>query len=561
MPRLMSSVRDLLSREYLVKVVVVFGGYLVCGKLGLSVPFTDWNVSPVWPPAGIALAAVLIWGFRVWPGIALGAFCVNFFSPIPHGAAFGITIGNTSSALVAGYLLNLVPGFDRSLFRLRDVLALATLGAGVSTAVAATIGCITLYLSGLRPWSAFSSSWVVWWAGDGTGVLLFASLILSATAHWPKQASIKRVAEAALLLLSALGFAGIVFDERFVSKAAGHVLAFGLFAFVMWAAVRFGVFGTSLLGSALAIIAVWETARGGGPFVQYTPFQNAALLQVFVALISITGMVLAAVVREREAAEDALAREQQLLRERKMAEEALLRSEKLAVAGRFAATIAHEINNPLSAITNIVHLLRTSPMPEGTRQLVSTLETEVSRVCHVARQTLSFYRETTSPVQLRLADVIQEILNLYAPRFEQHGVAVEKRFSTAGEVEAYPVEMHQVFSNLLLNAVEAAGQGGQVEVEIADGLNGCAHVTIRDNGPGIPEAIRDKIFEPFFSTKSGKGLGLGLWVSRGIVERHSGRIEVTSTTGEDLHATQFTVVLPKRFEGSAGVNVRTQVAS
>lgn len=353
-----------------------------------------------------------------------------------------------------------------------------------------------------------------------------------------------------------------------MSKTAGHVLAFALFPFVMWAAVRFGVLGASLLGSALALIAVWETASGRGPFVQYGALQNAALLQVFLALISVTGMVLAAVVRERETAENALAREQQLLRERekaeaerKMAEEALLRSEKLAVAGRFAATIAHEINNPLSAITNIVHLLTTSPMPEVTRRLVSTLETEVKRVCHVARQTLSFYRETTSPVQLRLADVISEILELYAVRFGQQAVAVEKRFSVAGEVEAFPVEMHQVFSNLLLNALEAAGHGGHVVVEISDQLNGWVQVAVHDDGPGIPEPVRNKIFEPFFSTKSGKGLGLGLWVSRGIVERHGGRIEVMSMTAEDVHATQFTVVLPKRFREPTAARGRAQVAS
>ena len=121
-------VRDFFSREYLVKLAVVFVGYFVGGKLGLSVPFTDWNVSPVWPPAGIALAAVLGWGLRVWPGIVLGAFCVNFFSPVPHAAAFGIALGNTSSALIGGYLLKRVPGFDRSLLRLRDILALGCAG-------------------------------------------------------------------------------------------------------------------------------------------------------------------------------------------------------------------------------------------------------------------------------------------------------------------------------------------------------------------------------------------------------------------------------------------------
>lgn len=186
------SIRDLFSRQYAVKVAVVFGSYFICGKLGLAVPFTDWNVSPVWPPAGIALAAVLVWGFRVWPGIALGALCVNFFSPIPHAAAFGITVGNTSGALIGAHLLHQVPGFNRSLIRLRDVLALATLGAGASSAVAATAGTVTLYSSGLHAWSGFGSSWLMWWAGDCIGVLLFAPLLLTAVAQWPEQAKINR---------------------------------------------------------------------------------------------------------------------------------------------------------------------------------------------------------------------------------------------------------------------------------------------------------------------------------------------------------------------------------
>ncbi len=553
MARLAFPSQDFFSRQYLCRLALVFAGYFLLGKLGLSVPFTDWNVSPVWPPAGIALAAVLIWGVRIWPGIALGAFCVNFFSPVPHTAALAMAAGNTLSALIAGSLLHRLPAFDRSLRRLPDVLALAMVGAGAGPAVAATVGTIALYLNGLRPWSASSSSWLMWWAGDGIGILLFAPLLLTLSSLRTMQWRLQRIAEAAILLLGTFAVAEVVFDERLLSKTAAHVLAFGLFPFVMWAAVRFGIFGASLLGSALALAAAWETAIGRGPFVQYGPLQNAALLQVFLALISITGVVLAAVVREREAAEIALAREQQLLRERdqaeaerKLAQDALLRSEKLAVAGRFAATIAHEINNPLAAITNVVHLLGTSPMPERARELVKTLEAQVNRVCYVARQALSFYREPSAPVRVRLADVLDDILNLYGPVLSQQGVSIEKRFSAAGEVEAYPVEMHQVFSNLLTNAVEAAGHGGHVAVEISDDMNGSVQVAIRDDGAGIADAIRDRIFEPFFSTKSGKGLGLGLWVTRGIVERHGGRIEVTSLAREDLHATQFTVVLPKR---------------
>ncbi|HET7872916.1 MAG TPA: MASE1 domain-containing protein, partial [Terriglobales bacterium] len=375
--------RAIFNREYLLKLAAVFVAYWAAGKLGLQVPFTDLNVSPVWPAAGVAVAAVLIWGYRVWPGIAAGAFCVNFFSPIPHPAAFGMALGNTASALVAGYLLNRIRGFDKRLHRLRDVLLLCLIGS-TATVVAATAGTTTLYVNGLRPWAAFSSSWLIWWAGDSIGVLLFAPFILSASEALLQRTRRQRIGEGAVLISGALLVCGVVFGEHLVSKTVAHVVAFGLFPFVMWAALRFGILGTSLLSSGLALITVWQTADGRGPFAESAPLSNAALLQVFLALISLTGMVLAVVVQEREAAEDRLAREKELIRERdqaeverRHAEAALLRNEKLAAAGTLAATIAHEIRNPLSAITNTVYLLNSASLPADIRQLVALLATEV----------------------------------------------------------------------------------------------------------------------------------------------------------------------------------------
>lgn len=556
----------LLAQKRPLQMLVVFAAYFVAGKLGLSVPFTNWNVSPVWPPAGVGLAALLICGLEIWPAVALAALCVNFFSPVPHLAAFGIAMGNTLGALMSAYLLQRIPGFTRSLLSLRDVLLFAVV-APLGPTVAASIGSASLYLNGIHAWNHFSASWLMWWAGDTVGVLVFAPLIMSAARVRAEHRMATRLAEALLLLAGVLAICRIAFDDRLVSKPAGYLLAFSLFPFVMWAAIRFSVFGTSLVSSALALVAVWRTSAGHGPFVQYTPLENAALLQTFLALISLTGMVLASVVYERERAKDALLLEQQLLREREQAEaerlltqQALLRSEKLAVAGRFAATIAHEINNPLSAITNLVFLLGRESLPEATRKLVTVLASEVRRVSEIARQTISLYRETASPIRVKLADVIEEIVTLYSPRLNQQAMSIEKNFSAAAEIEAYPVEMHQVFANLLLNAMEAAGEGGHISIDVSETADDRSCVVIRDDGPGIPEGIRTKIFEPFFSTKTGRGLGLGLWVTRGIVERHGGEILVSSETGAN-HSTEFTVLLPKAFGAPARPKWANHVAS
>ena len=166
-------------QQYFLKVAVVFALYLAAGKLGLSVPFTSGNVSPVWPASGVALASVLLWGYEVWPGLALAAFFVNFLSPIPALSCIGIALGNTSSALLGGYLLRRFINDRPSFERLRDVLGLIAFGAAIGPLLAASVGATTLLLTHVRAWSGFSSAWQVWWLGDAMGVLIITPLFLS----------------------------------------------------------------------------------------------------------------------------------------------------------------------------------------------------------------------------------------------------------------------------------------------------------------------------------------------------------------------------------------------
>jgi hypothetical protein len=162
-------------QSYAVRLALVFVLYLAAGKLGLSVPFTSGNVSPVWPASGVALASVLLWGYEVWPAIALAAFLVNFLSPIPTLSGVGIALGNTSSALVGGYLMRRFK--DRLSFeRLRDVLGLMALGAAVAPMIAASVGVTTLLLTHVRAWYGFSTAWQVWWLGDAMGVLIITPM-------------------------------------------------------------------------------------------------------------------------------------------------------------------------------------------------------------------------------------------------------------------------------------------------------------------------------------------------------------------------------------------------
>jgi PAS domain S-box-containing protein len=306
--------------KYLAEAAIVFAAYLIAGKLGqATTAIRSGNLGPVWPAYGIALAAILVCGYRVWFGIAVAAFLVAFLSPVPFMAAVGQAAGATLAALLGAFLLRTVK-FRPSLSRLRDALALIVLGAFGSATVSATIGVSVLYATHLQAYSGLSSAWLIYWLGDATGVLLVAPLVMTAPdlLRIRSRARIREFVEL-LLLLTATCF--IVFGDLPLIPVKLHVLAFAVLPFVMWAAIRFGVSGGALSTLLVAAIATVETALGSGPFALNAPFTNAVLLDVFFAVLSVSGMTLAAVIAEREQGE----REREQLVRKQAAMEARLR--------------------------------------------------------------------------------------------------------------------------------------------------------------------------------------------------------------------------------------------
>jgi PAS domain S-box-containing protein len=234
-------------------------------------------------------------------------------------------------------------------------------------------------------------------------------------------------------------------------------------------------------------------------------------------------------------------------------QEALVANEKLAVAGRLAATIAHEIHNPLDSVSNLLYLMRNGASEEESKQFMAMAEQELARVTQISRAMLGLYRESKAPVTVNLKEMLQEILLLMDRRFVDQGVTVSTDLPAAISVAAFPAELRQVFTNLITNAAEAAGSGGEVHVSIepqAQGVDAVgqklvpgATVVIADNGVGIPEDIQPHLFQPFFTTKGQQGTGLGLWVSRGIVNKHGGTIKLRSNTSPTEHGTVLSVFL------------------
>jgi PAS domain S-box-containing protein len=500
------------------------------------------------------------------------------------------------------------------------------------------------------------------------GILLMTPLLLTLPRllRWRAGAQFAELA----VLLGLLSLTSVlIFDDRMILPVKLHVLAFAVFPFVLWAAIRFGVGGCALSTLFIAIIATAETAMGSGPFAQDTPLTNALLLQAFFGVLSLSGLTLAAVITEREDLETArqqLIREQVLgearlqlaavvecssdaiistdmdgaithwnqgaehlygylseevigksiallmppersddfneimqklrnggrvehyetirqgkdgtrvevstsvspilnidgkvvgtaaiardIRGRKQAEEALRKAEKLSATGRLAASVAHELNNPLETLLNLVYLLQRNQSLDSTaRECVDIAEEELRRAIHVTRQMLAFHRRSSKPAPVSLPQVLDDVSDLHAPLTRGKSISLVKRFEAGVSVCAVSVEIRQVFANVLRNAIEATPQGGTILLHIfasrewSDCGRAGARVVIADTGPGISPGDREKIFEPFFTTKGENGTGLGLWVSSGIIQKHGGSIRVRSSTRPGQSGTVFNLFLP-----------------
>jgi two-component system, NtrC family, sensor kinase len=244
---------------------------------------------------------------------------------------------------------------------------------------------------------------------------------------------------------------------------------------------------------------------------------------------------------------------------RRLAEHAALMNERLAATGRMAHTIAHEINNPLEAITNLLFLLgnpRTGPKEAA--EYLSSAEQEVARVSRIAKQILTFHRESASPISVDLGNLMEDVLALNNRAIVEKNLEVCKEWSSGICVEAFPAQLRQVFSNILRNAIDASQSGDKIRIRISRSFLGHdlvergARVTIADSGIGIPTENIARVFDAFFTTKELKGTGVGLWLSSTIVQEHRGRIQLKTSVRPDSSGTSVSVLLPTERQSAPG---------
>ncbi len=507
--------------------------YFFSAELGLRLAaLTHEQVSTVWPPSGIALAAVLIFGYRVWPGIAVGALLANLTVHEHLPTAAGVALGNTLEAVAGAWLLLRFVQFDIAMSRLKDVLGLILLAAGCSTLISATIGVASLCLSEIQPWQEFGSLWWLWWLGDAGGDLIVAPLLLTWAAVLKRRRRPNRIAEASGITLTLIVICLLVFGR--IGPWSSFHMANVVFPVVIWAALRFDPAVTSLIVFVSSSAAIWGTYTGRGPFGEGGVEENLVMLQTYLAVRAITGFVLAATTAERHRAEDEL-------RHAKEAAEGASRAKS-----EFLANVSHELRTPMNAIIGMTELSLEEDLPPAAREHLHTAKESANLLMRLLNDLLDVSKIESGKFQLeavpfRLREALAETIKPLAVR------AAEKRLTLTCEVArdvpdelvGDSMRLQQVIFNLVGNAIKFTERGSvDVRAEVTKLGAGTVRLrfTVADTGIGISAADHDRIFVPFTQADSSAtrrfgGTGLGLAIVTQLISMMGGRIRLKSEPG------------------------------
>ena len=505
--------------------------YFAAGKLGLSLAFVHASATAVWPPTGIALAVLLLFGTRVWPGVLIGAFLVNVTTAGSAVSSAGIAIGNTLEALLAAYLVNRYAGGRYAFEGLRNVVRFAILAALVSPVVSATFGVTSLCATGYAEWADFGPIWLTWWLGDAGGALIVAPLLVvwgnaPRLPAWDRGRAFELAIFAAAFVLTVL----IVFDGVPPLSGNTYPTTFLAFPVLVWAAFRFGPRVASATLFLLSGMALWGTLHGYGPFASIPPNEALLLLQAFMGVAAVMTLALAAAEMELRRAE----------------------ARKIGERDEFIAVAALELKTPITSLRLAVQVLRrdaergAAPEDAKLRDSLRTIESQSQRLGRLVTELLETVRLRTGPMVLDLrpadvVDIVTKAVRDAQATTSRHEIVLAAPTRLRAKLDA--LRFAQVVGNLLDNAIKFSPKGGRVEVELSSPKRRAVRLAVRDHGIGIASEDRPHIFERFYRSQPSdqrSGLGLGLYVSREIVELHGGRIE---TEAPDDGGTRMVVSL------------------
>lgn len=555
--------------------------YFGAAKLGFLLASSTKQVTAVWPPTGIAVVALLFFGWRAAPGVLAGAFCVNFAMDERWYTALGIAIGNTLGPILGAMALARGARIDVTLARMRDVLALVVFGAFGSMLVTAANGVAWLAATGIVPWSRYFSVLWVWWVGDAMGVLVVAPVLLSWTAK-------PRIAWRGLRLLEWIAlFGSLAITCRFLFWSS-MALTYAVFPWAVWAALRFGQRETASAMLVIAAGAVWGLIHERGPFSNGPEETKLILLVLFLGVMTITALMLASATAEREHAESALKQAHAALEGRvqertaelasanatlkrinaELARQSQALSAKNEEIETFVYVVSHDLRAPLvnmrgfseelrASCETLEQKLRETRIPEpaasdvqrilrddirGALHYVMASGVKLQRLIDSLLMLSRTGREDYDLERLHVPKVVASTLDVLRSAIEQSGARVE--VGHLPDVHGDLTAIGQVFTNLIGNAVKYLQPGRPGVIEVAGEEDGeMCHFWVRDNGAGLHSSALGRIFQVFqrFHPELASGEGMGLAIVKRVVERHGGRVWVESQAGA---GTTFHITLP-----------------
>lgn len=530
---------------YFLQLILLCIAYVATARLGLSLETAYDFASLVWVPAGVAIVALYLYGYRLAPAILLGAFAANFAAGAHPFVAGGIAFGNTLEALAGSYLLHRFVGEKIIFATVKESIGFIILAAGAAPFFAATIGVGSLVLGGIVPEGEYITSWLTWWLGDALGTLVVGAFLLYWLTRLRFHKTVAEIMEGFAMFGFLIAVNLIVFWSPLSNEYAQ--LTYLLFAPLIWAAIRGGPRGTTLSLVITWVIALSAAYFGAGPFEEGVLLSSLFPLQLFMGVVSVIFLIFTSIVEDRKAINRQLKAHVDQL-------EAALHQVRSAdrAKNEFLAILAHELRNPLAPVVSSLELIKLKgrdvpdfsgliDMMDSRVKTMARLLEDLLDITRISRKQFKLNMETVS-LQEALARAIQTVLWFMTSR--NHTLHSELPHETIW-LHADLVRLEQIFNNLLYNAAKYTEPGGDIRITCTT-EGRFVKVSIKDTGIGIPPQMQKKIFEPFVQigqkARVGTGLGLGLSLTEKLVKLHDGSIEVKS---EGLGCgSEFIVCLP-----------------
>jgi signal transduction histidine kinase/ActR/RegA family two-component response regulator len=510
--------------------------YFVAGFLSLKLAIVNPSASPVWPPAGIALAALLVFGFRLWPAIFIGAFLINVTHAGNVFTSFGIAGGNTLEALAGAWLVNRFAGGTQIFERPQNVFKFA-LAAAASTMISPLLGVTSLALGGFVPWQSYGPVWATWWLGDASGILVVTPLLLlwsvsSTQRKWDRS----EVIEVSVLLLLLVAVAEIVFGGWSGLSARNYPISFVCGPVVIWTAFRFTPRETATGIFILSAIALSGTLNGFGPFVMPTENRSLLMLELWTAALTITAMGIAAAIAERNRAQAAIEQQKQVV-------EAANRTKD-----NFLAMLSHELRTPLTPVIAALDALESETSPsDAAKCSLSMIRRNVELESQLIDDLLDLTRIAKDKLQLRFGsidahEIIANVVEISGAEAQERRLNLRINLRAgAHHILADSAKFQQIIWNLLKNAIKFTGENGDILISTTNPEPAVLVINIEDTGIGIEPEIMGRIFDPFEQGEHALkrrygGLGLGLAISKSLTQAHGGTL-VAQSEGRDRGST------------------------